>query len=362
MIISSLLLCSSTTLAQEEPEKKVISDIVEPFLKDKPYMGLVIGITRPTGHTVYSFGKVTLNGEEQSPTGDTIFEIGSLTKVFAGTLLADQVIQGKMKLDDPVQKYVPKEWKIPRRDDRDITLLHLATHTSSLPVQPPLLGFMAFSTKDPSNPYAEFDYKKLAQTFKGLKLTRAIGSRVAYSNLGVGLLGHALAQAAKVKNFEQLLVQRIANPLKMSDTRFQLSEKQLKRLPQGHNDKGKKSSPWTFATLEAAGGLRSTVNDLLKFADAALGRQETSLDKAFHMAHDTWREMTNKGESIGLCWMQQQLSRREKMYWHNGGTGGYRSFFAIFPKSDTGIVFLSNATHPLEPLSLAVGKKLLDKD
>lgn len=189
----------SSSCRAAEPDRAAVDELVKPFLKDKPYLGLVVGITRPTGHQVYGYGEVTLEGKKQVPDAATLFEIGSITKIFTGTLLADQVLGGVVRLDDPVQKYLAGDMVVPRRDDRDISLLHLATHTSSLPVQPPALGLIALVSKDPANPYAQFDEARLRQTLADVKLPRPIGSRFVYSNLGVGLLGHALAHAAKAK-------------------------------------------------------------------------------------------------------------------------------------------------------------------
>jgi CubicO group peptidase (beta-lactamase class C family) len=209
--------------AGAEPDRAAIDDIVKPFLKDKPYLGLVVGVTRPTGHQILGYGQVILEGKQRVPDGATIFEIGSITKIFTGTLLADQVLCGAMRLDDPVQKYLPNDLIVPRRDERAISLLHLATHTSSLPVQPPSIGLFALASKDPANPYAEYDEAALRRTLATLKLARPIGSRFEYSNLGAGLLGHALAHAAKTKSYEELLVQRLAKPLALADTRLRLS-------------------------------------------------------------------------------------------------------------------------------------------
>src|SRR6185369_646660 len=145
VVLGMLLIAPSTWCAADD--RSAIDEIVKPYLKDKPYLGLVVGITRPAGHQVLGYGQVTLDGKKQVPAGDTIFEIGSITKAFTGTLLADQVLAGTVRLDDPIQKHLPDGLTIPRRDDRDITLLHLATHTSGLPVQPPLIGLFALTTK-----------------------------------------------------------------------------------------------------------------------------------------------------------------------------------------------------------------------
>lgn len=359
LIVCVLLMASSVLQAGDEKAK--IDAIVTPFLQDKPYSGLVVGITGPDGHQTFGYGEVLLEGKQQTPTGETIFEIGSITKLFTGTLLADQVLAGKMKLDDPVQKHLPEDLVVPRRDDRDITLLQLATQASSLPIQPPLIALFALTTKDPGNPYAEYDRKQLARTLSNMKLSYPIGSRYAYSNLGVGLLGHALSHAAEAESYEALLIDRVLDPLELTDTRIQLSEKQLERLVPGYDVRGRQSSPWTFATLESAGGLRSTTADLLTFADAALGRNDI-LAEAFKMAHQPWRVTRIKDRTLGLCWMHDRMENGTSILWHNGGTGGYRSFIAIVPDSKLGLVILSNSAHSVDALGDALLMSLTTRD
>jgi CubicO group peptidase (beta-lactamase class C family) len=353
----------SSSCRAATPDRAAIDEIVKPFLKDKPYLALVVGVTRRTGHQVYGYGRVTLGGKQQAPDETTLFEIGSLTKIFTGTLLADQVLAGVVQLDDPVQKYLPDDLIVPRRDKRDISLLHLATHTSSLPVQPLSLGLIALVSKDPANPYSHFDETRLRKDLAILKLSRPIGSRFAYSNLGVGLLGHALAHAANAKCYEELLVQRLAKPLGLTDTRLQLSAEQNKRFAPGHNKEGKPTSPWTFACLEACGGLRSTAHDLLLFTDAAMGRHKTPLAEAFRMAQQPWRETDVKGVSIGLCWFRPEKAvGKSDLLWHNGGTGGYRSFLALVPEKGVGAVLLSNSPHSLDKLGDSILKKIAEDE
>jgi D-alanyl-D-alanine-carboxypeptidase/D-alanyl-D-alanine-endopeptidase len=363
--ILTLVLLASLA-ASAESKRTEVDELVKPFLKDKPYLALVVGISRPSGHELFGYGEVTLDGKKRAPDGSTIFEIGSITKTFTGTLLADQVLSGAMRLDDPVQKYLPADLTVPRRDDRDITLLHLATHTSSLPVQPPYIGLSAILKGELDNPYGNYDQARLKRTLAGLTLERPIGSHFEYSNLGVGLLGHALSHAAKTKSYEELLVQRICKPLELADTRLRLSEEQKKRFAPGHNKGGEPTSPWTFACLEACGGIRSTAHDLLLFADAAMGRRKTPLAEAFRMAQQPWRETCHGPtgrQSIGLCWFREPLPQiKGEWIWHNGGTGGYRSFLALVPAKNLGVVLLGNSPHSLDKLAVNIVKALAKAD
>lgn len=338
----------------------VIEELVKPLLKDKPYQGIIVGITKPTGSRSMGFGNVAREGTDAVAIEDVVFEIGSISKTFTGILLAEQVLAKKLRLDDPVQKHLPAALVLPQRDQRDITFLHLATHTSSLPVQPPTIALFAASTKNPANPYAEYDQNQLRQTLTNLKLARPIGSEVEYSNLGVGLLGHALVAITKSKNYEALLIERLVKPLELRDTCVTLTAEQRQRLAIGHNRMGKPTSEWTFASLEGCGCIRSTSHDLLRFIEANVGRRPNPLGDALALAQQPWRETGRiKGEHVGLCWFRQKGAKENRtMVWHNGGTGGYRSFLAFIPETGVGVVVLGNSPQSLDALGQAILKHL----
>jgi len=150
-------------------------------------VGIVVGVIGPTERRVVSWG--TFDGGAKKVAGDTIFEIGSVTKVFTSLLLADAVARGEVALDDPVSKFLPANVKVPERGGKKITLLDLATHTSGLPSTPNNLV-----PKDPSNLYADYTVGQLYDFLSSYTLPRDIGSQYEYSNLGVGLLGIALAR------------------------------------------------------------------------------------------------------------------------------------------------------------------------
>src|ERR1700752_999149 len=173
----------------------VTDDQVKSILQErieyaKKSVGIVVGLVDEKGVRVISVGKPSLDGK-QALDGNSIFEIGSVTKVFTATLLADMVERGEVKLSDPISKYLPRTVKTPTRDGKEITLLDLATQTSGLPRLP-----TNFAPKDPRNPYADYSVDQLYAFLSGYTLTRGIGEKYDYSNVGVGLLGHILALRA----------------------------------------------------------------------------------------------------------------------------------------------------------------------
>lgn len=359
-LMSSIVAAQPSSPADQHA---MIEKQVAPLLKDRKGVGVVVGISNNGKTEVHSFGKITLAGQEVEPTGDTMFEIGSITKAFTGTLLAELVRTGACQLDDPVQKYLPAEIKLPRRDNRDITLLHLATHTSGLPVQPPTLPIFAmFKPSGPTNPYKHYMKEDLANSLKNIELKRAIGCAEEYSNLGTGILGHALAGAAKTSSYEELLQMKILRPLRMTSTRITLTDDDReKRMAPGHDAKGQPNSTWDFGCLEACGGIRSTVNDMLLFGRAALAAEDSApLTPAFRVAQQPWRELPKGNKTyVGLNWMNMPSpSKKHTMIWHNGGTGGYRSFLGLIPGKKLVVVLLTNISQPADRETVGIIQEL----
>ncbi len=266
---------------------------------------------------------------------DNVFEIGSITKVFTASILADMASRGEVRLDDPVAKYLPSSAHIPSRNDRQITLLDLVTQSSGLPRMPSNL-----TPRDSMNPYADYSVQQLYAFLSGYQLTRDIGATYEYSNLGVGLLGHALALKAGT-SYEQLVTRRVLIPLQMKETAITLTPALRARLALGHGGDGSVVPNWDLPTLAGAGALRSTASDLLTFLVANLDSTATPLSRTLQQTHGERHATDNPNLKIGLAW---HISSRPvgKIVWHNGGTGGYRSFMGFDPVRRIGVVVLCN--------------------
>lgn len=348
------------------PVDLLVNRLGKTYVDKMPY-SLVIGVSTPHGRQVWGFGQVEIEGRTQTPDEDTIYEIGSITKAITGTLLADLTLAGKVQLDDPVGKHLPSDWPMPRRDGREISLLHLSTHTSSLPRMPPGIGPFLLLTGSVNDPYSKYQEENLQITLSQVELDRPIGSQFEYSNLGVGLLGVALANAAGQQDSAVLFSTRICEPLGLGDTTFTPSEEQLKRLAKPFDSTGDDAHSWHFACLKSCGGLRSTVNDMLTYAEAATGRTDSTLRPAFQLAMQPWRQTCEGDRSVGLGWFVQPLSIESnsttRLVWHNGATGGYRSFLGVVPEHHVAIVALANSTRPVDPqFTLPILKAVLRRE
>ena len=297
--------------------------------QQKQAVGIVAGVIDPNGRRVVAHGNLAM-ADPRPLDKDTIFEIGSVTKIFTSLVLADMVIRKEVALDDPAAKYLPETVRMPERNGKSITLLDLATHSSGLP---PLPGNL--------KPGAPFSVEDLYQFLSGFALPRDPGSEYEYSNLGAGLLGHLLACRAGT-GYESLIRSRIARPLNMPDTGITLSSSMNQRMATGHTGMltpvANSDLP---APLAGAGALRSSANDMLTFLQAFLGYRDSPLAPAIKAMLDVRRPAGQA--TIGLGWLIMPVHGRA-VVGHNGATGGFRSFVAYDPKERIGVVLLSNAS------------------
>lgn len=308
--------------------------------------GIVVGVVDRRGRHVVSAGSGGPGGPP-AVDGTTLFEIGSITKVFTGILLADLVQNGIVRLDQPVGELLPG-WRIPARGDRPITLAHLATHRSGLPRLPSNLA-----PRDVRNPYADYDGERLRDFLASHELRRAPGELYEYSNLGAGLLGHALATYAGM-SYESLLNARVLKPLRMGDTRIVIPPALQSRLARGHDADGEPAANWNLDALAGAGALRSTVNDMLDFLAANLGADSASPIGATLIAARTPYARGGANEPpMALGWHILRARGRE-IVWHNGGTGGYASWIGFDAAAGRGVVVLANTATPSDDLALHI--------
>lgn len=304
------------------------------YMNKPEAVGLSIGILRNDSLFTYGYGETRL-GSRDIPTGNTLFEIGSVSKTFTAVLLADAVRRGMVKLDDPVSKYLPDSLPPLRHDGIDVTLQMLANHTSGLLRLP--TNLKSGSLFNPQDPYAHYDEQELFSYLKTVTFTHKPGTAYDYSNLGMGLLGAILSRRA-CKSYEQLLTDVIIKPLALSNTFVTLPAG--RQLAQGYNHVGEAVHSWNFKALTGAGGIRSTVNDLSRYLQANLGKAPAKLLTDLQMTQPpTYTEKTSH-VTIGLGW---HINPKTGWWWHNGGTGGFRSFVGFNPTKKTGIVVLTNA-------------------
>jgi D-alanyl-D-alanine-carboxypeptidase/D-alanyl-D-alanine-endopeptidase len=325
---------ASAQATREVPsDAEILKILVERVDKYRQSVGIVVGVIEPRGRRVIAYGNLA-NGDPRPLNGDTVFEIGSITKLFTSLLLADMAERNEVALDDPVAKFLPATVKVPERRAEQITLEDLATHKSGLPRMPGNVD-----PGDPGNPFKEYSVNQLYAFLSSYQLPRDIGERFEYSNIGGALLGHALAERAGV-NYEALVENRITQPLGMKSTRITLTAEMKDRLAVGHAYALEPTPNWDLGALGAAGALRSTANDLLTFLSAHLGYTKTPLSRSMAAMLKVRRDR-DRG-TIGLGWFLDLRGGLEIIS-HTGSTGGYQSYIGYDPKARIGVVVLSNS-------------------
>jgi CubicO group peptidase (beta-lactamase class C family) len=274
---------------------------------------------------------------------NTVFEIGSLTKVFTALILADMSARGEVAMTDPVAKYLPDSVRVPHLQSQ-ITLIDLATYTSGLPNLPGNLK------GDMLNPYADYTLEDLYAFLGELGLKSEPGTHYAYANVGFGLLGIALARRAGM-SFEELMVQRICDPLNLRSTRITLTGHMRGLVAQGHDDHFNATPLWDLPALAGAGAARSTARDMTIFLKACMDRQPSPLAPSFRTLLQTRKPTGISGTDVGLGWF---VSRDvgDEIVWKSGRTGGFSTNIAFSTRSHRGSVVLANA--PFDAISLGL--------
>ena len=341
-----LFLCTAVGLAQSLPQD--VTSHLDQRVEQGFNPSIAMAFISKDSVNTYYVGSTQLEGG--SPVnGETVYEIGSISKVFTTIILAEEVLAGRMALEDPAQNYLPSTVTMPSRNGQLITLKDLATHSSALPYMPNNIN-----PEDPLNPFADYTVEQLYSMLNSYTLPRDIGQQYEYSNLAMGLLGHIL-ELHTGQAYEELVLERIAKPLGMTDTRVVLTDNMKAHLALGHNEQMQVTSNWDIPTLAGAGALRSTTNDMVKFIKANMNPDDSALGKAMALSHKMAYSNPAQNFEMGLAW---HYANNKTIVWHNGGTGGYRAFTGFNPEAQTAVVLLTNSVQGLDE----IGVKLLGQD
>lgn len=305
-----------------------------------PGTGIILGYIGPDGVKILASGSA---GTARPLDEHTRFEIGSVTKTFTANLLAQAVLAHRVKLADPVAEYLPKSVRVPSRDGKQITLLNLATQHSGLPRMPTNMRDV-----DGADPYAKYSVADMYAFLSGYTLTRDPGAGYEYSNLGIGLLGQALANRAH-STYAQLVKNAIFAPLHMTESTVAIAPEHDAALATGHDLDGNATHAWEFEALAGAGAVRSTMHDMLLYLRCNMGKGALARDCLYgHSPRSTF-----PGGTIGLVWMTSPRGA----VWHDGDTAGFHAMIEISPDRTRGVVALSNG-----PPIADIANKLIEPD
>ena len=310
-----------------------VVDTIEKRIHEGITPSIAIAVIDSSGIHYHNFGKTAVDGKAVDE--NTIYEIGSISKAFTAILLAQQILDGKLKLDDEINRFLPDDVQVSVMGEADITFGNLSDHTSGLPRMPD-----NFAPANPSNPFADYTEDKMYDFLSNYAPVREVGAEYEYSNLAQGLLGHLLAKNVN-STYEELMVQTIANPLQMEDTRIKLTDRMKENLALGHSD-GSVVENWDIPTLAGAGAIRSSTSDMAKFISANLGYKQGPLTQAMELSHKA-RHYKAGEMGVAMGWHIKKGDHGD-VIWHNGGTGGYRTFAGFVKETGIGIVLLTNSS------------------
>lgn len=346
------LLCAAASLqsshgAESLPPDSEIRRLLADYIDvQHKSLGMVVGLITPEGRRIVSYG-VLDQGNPRPLNGDTVFEVGSITKVFTSLLLADMAQRKEVALSDAVENYLPAGVTIPARNGRKIALVDLATHTSGLPFMPSNMGIDFAKIRDYPSPqihdaYARYTDAQLYEFLANCQLTTDIGSQWAYSNINGGLLGKALARRAGM-DFDTLIRTRIADPLGLRKTAVHVSEAMKSTLAAGHDASLQPALAWSLPALDGAGSLHSNANDLLTFLGAFMGYVKTPLAPAMAAMLKTRRPAPNLQQALGW-WILPFGPGDDGIVTFAGETFGFSATIAFDSKTRIGVVVLSNCS------------------
>ena len=340
-----VLLFSGCHKLTGESEKTRCQTALKAWVEEsKGSTGAVIGVIDDKGARFFSYGKTEKKGIPIHE--ETLFEIGSLTKLFTALLLAVLDEEGTVDIDAPVGRYLPETRLSLQKEGKPVTLRHLATHTSSLPRIPAIMASADFT-----NPYASFGEAELLTCLKRdpFEGTFLPGEAYRYSNLGYGLLGYLMGKVTQTP-YEELLREKVLDPLGLSRTRISAEGYEM-ALPHGLF---LNSVPaWDFDVLAGCGALKSSARDLLRFLSLVMEYEENPLKVSVEktLQEEYPLEPGVEGDYICLGWHKLTLANGEPYYIHDGGTGGSRSLLIFDNKKRKGAVILTNSAKPQDELT-----------
>jgi CubicO group peptidase (beta-lactamase class C family) len=333
---------TSVSFTQELLISQEVRDNIKRRIENGFNPAIVVGLISSDTITYYSYGVKSLKTND-SVNPNTVFEIGSISKTFTGIVLADMALEGELSLNDPLQEFIPDSITAPTRNGDSIKLYQLSNHTSSLPRMP-----SNFAPANYENPYIDYTEEQLYSFLNEYKLQSDIGSEYEYSNYAVGLLGHILAKTNGT-SYEDLILEVITKPLGLENTRIHLTPKMKENLALGHSN-GVQVENWDLTCMAGAGAIRSTTVDMVNYISANMGRTKSDLYPAMQLSHKNSRK-EGVTPIVGLGWHTMLIDDLE-IVWHNGGTGGYKSFAGFVKGGDKGVVVLSNSNETLDDIGV----------
>ena len=337
---ATLLLFGGAASADNLPDVELI-DYIETRIASGEYVGMIVGYFDTDATYVQAFGR-TSKTADSPPNPRTLFEISSVSKTFAATLLAHAAVGSELSLDDPVNRHLGGLAQLAAFNGGEVRLRDLATHRSGLPNRP------AWTVGDDTiNAYADFSEADLLEAINAHEPSAPAGSTYRYSALGYGVLSLALSSALAAP-FDELVQLRIASPLGMHDTVAEPNKEQRSRLATGYTPDGAIASALDQGSLRAAGSMYSTLDDLMRWVRLHAEKPDSPLGRAAALT----QRVENESHDVALAWHRTAGQNDWSQY---GTANGYRAFVGFLNDGSRGAVVLANTVANVQ----AIGQRLL---
>ena len=327
---------------------KIIDSIAKTHILNTKNVGFSIGIIKDGKTFFYHYGEI-VRESKKLPNINTIYEIGSITKTFTGFLLAQAVNDKKINLDDDIRKYLPQKYPNLEFIKKPILIKHLVSHTSSIARIPNDLDKQP--NYDPLNPYANYSKTMVYNYLKTINLTAEPGTKQDYSNTGMALLGIILENIYG-KSYEQLLQMFMLKPFQMQTTFQNVPENMELNFAQGYNQEGQLTPHWDLGVQVGAGGIKSSVLDMTTFLNENIKASNGTIKKSHEITFQ------NEKNTAGYAWVIQKMKNGDTLFWHNGGTYGFTSFYGFIRENNCGIVVLNNSGNRVDNVAISILKNL----
>jgi len=329
---------------------------VEKSMKAGLFPGMVVGVYKDGRTFVKGYGVINKKSS-QRPDAETVFQIGSVSKVLTALLLQRLCDEGVVSLDATLGELIGESMAL-SPSVRSVTLRQLVTHTSGFPSIPKSLDNKVKEIAgdddlmlDPYSylgPRYVFDYLASAEE-------KREGGRFEYSNYGMGLLAHVV-EVVTGEDYESMVRDKVLLPLGMHHTAITLSPELKEKLAQGYTAKGIPTRVWTFAALYGAGAYSSTAEDLTRFIQVSVAESGLASQLLLKMSEKQFNGDT------GIGWMQPSFIDRfvgnRAVVWHNGMVGGYASYLSIDAESKSGVVILTNQASSTDMLGMMLTRQI----
>lgn len=345
LLLSLLCLLLSAPFAGAQQLDEALEAHIKRMMSLEEILGLALAVREADGTVwFHNFGQMALD-DTRPVTEHTLFEIGSVTKTFTGSLFLMLMEAHGFDGETSVNALLAgSDLQLPEQDGAPITLNHLMTHTSGLPRLP---GNM--SPADDRDPYRDYTTAQLKAYAAAVQPQRAPGEGWEYSNFTFMILGF-LASHLEGRDFDETLLAHLTGPLGMESTRREVPASLTDRVASGSMF-GAYAPAWHFDELRGLGELRSTSADLMRYLEGQLDTGSFAHSEALQRGHQPLYPINDKLQ-MGFSWFIRELENGDRLVYHGGGTGGFRSAVAFDPATNRAAVALTNSNSDVQDLAL----------